>query len=306
MPSEVPVWTSAHLFRHDDLDQLLTTLVRPLVRELEATGVLRGFFFLRYWEGGPHLRVRLLTDSRDTDAVRRQLTVRFRDHVRLHPRTSRIDQAAYAAVAARTAAFEGRDTYERVLRAGDTLSFTAYHPEHESFGHGPSLSGVEHHFRESAEVVLSCLDSDPAHLQSTALVMTLAAAICLPAGSLRPSTGVPRTSGARAPESFDHAAAENIWARTGDELCAMADRLREAAEHPTEPRGPVLDWLTSFRTLRDRLTTLGSQGLFDSRSPDAVRHALDRCLHLHLNRMGIPPSQEARLRHLAIRAARST
>jgi len=52
-------WNAFHLYRGGRLEPLLLTGVAPLVAALEADGWIDGFFFVRYWEGGQHLRLRL-------------------------------------------------------------------------------------------------------------------------------------------------------------------------------------------------------------------------------------------------------
>src|SRR5689334_16190255 len=67
VPSEpLPAsWMSAHLYYQGPLDLLLRELVVPLVRDLGGRGLLAQHFFLRYWQGGPHLRLRLRPVERD-------------------------------------------------------------------------------------------------------------------------------------------------------------------------------------------------------------------------------------------------
>jgi thiopeptide-type bacteriocin biosynthesis protein len=51
-------WIAGHL-HHPDLDRVVRRFVRPLVADLQAAGRLTGFFFIRYGQGGPHVRLRL-------------------------------------------------------------------------------------------------------------------------------------------------------------------------------------------------------------------------------------------------------
>ena len=62
-------WISAHVFYSDGLDRLLTEAVRPLVGELIAARLVRAYFYLRYWDGGPHLRLRVLPARLQTRAA---------------------------------------------------------------------------------------------------------------------------------------------------------------------------------------------------------------------------------------------
>ena len=53
-------WRSLHLYLHDyeKQERFLIDCVWPIVREISET--FDQWFFIRYWEGGPHLRVRFL------------------------------------------------------------------------------------------------------------------------------------------------------------------------------------------------------------------------------------------------------
>lgn len=52
-------WPAWHLFHDEDLDGLLWEVARPLIRQLLAEGLADSFFFIRYPEGGNHIRLRL-------------------------------------------------------------------------------------------------------------------------------------------------------------------------------------------------------------------------------------------------------
>ncbi len=286
-----PLWVSAHIFRHDDLDQLLLTQIAPLMSELAADGLVRGFFYLRHWEGGLHVRLRMRAAPAHVDAVRERVTDRLGAYLRAHPSRHPMNPAGYSRLAAELAALEDHPGYERRLFPPDTIRFIPYPPEHRSFGHGPSLAAVERHFCESAAVALDTLTTPPAQRVSPAMVMTLAALQCLPANAETMSYDLK-------PNADAETETKAAWLRSRDELTAMGDRLR-TADLATAPRVPALAWLRSVRELRDRLAALWHEGLFSAASRRPVTRALDRCLHLHLNRMGIPLPQEARLRRLA-------
>lgn len=61
-PPHMGHWTSlhAHTFSTSEaMERALTTDIFPLLRDLQTRGELSGWFFIRYWEGGPHIRLRL-------------------------------------------------------------------------------------------------------------------------------------------------------------------------------------------------------------------------------------------------------
>src|SRR4051812_9895077 len=79
-------WVSAHVFYHENLDALLTDAAGPLVAELAGRGLAGAAFFLRYWDGGPHLRFRALpTDPAHRAEVERVIAERFEKYLAENP-----------------------------------------------------------------------------------------------------------------------------------------------------------------------------------------------------------------------------
>src|SRR5688572_18337522 len=62
-------WDSLHVYLHRDhqaIDRFLVDAVAPLMREHAREQRIGPWFYIRYWEGGPHLRVRFRDASPDT------------------------------------------------------------------------------------------------------------------------------------------------------------------------------------------------------------------------------------------------
>ena len=58
-------WVSFHLFTAEPLDRFLNDAVAPFVAAVLAERLASAFFFIRYWEGGPHIRLRFRTSARE-------------------------------------------------------------------------------------------------------------------------------------------------------------------------------------------------------------------------------------------------
>ena len=52
-------WLGMHIFYGANPRPMLLDCVRPLVDELTTLGLLDSYFFMNYWQEGPHVRLRL-------------------------------------------------------------------------------------------------------------------------------------------------------------------------------------------------------------------------------------------------------
>ncbi|HKV72697.1 MAG TPA: thiopeptide-type bacteriocin biosynthesis protein [Gemmatimonadales bacterium] len=66
-------WTSGHLFYEANAlsvcDRVILDVVKPFVQKANARGLIDSFFFIRYWELGPHVRIRALVRPGSTEAL---------------------------------------------------------------------------------------------------------------------------------------------------------------------------------------------------------------------------------------------
>jgi Lantibiotic biosynthesis dehydratase C-term len=321
-------WISAHLFHRGHLDQLITGAVAPLVEELTWSGALGGCFFLRYWEGGLHLRLRLLpTSPGHADQVRSTLLEHCTRYLTNHPSPpapATYTAEAYRVMAQRWAVAERLVDHDSQLHPDDTVEFIPYRPEYTAYGQRPALTAVETHFTESSTIALRLLNAGtpPAQRHAAALAMLmLTLAVCEPdlarvASRLRdvPAGRIPQLTAA------DPAARalQDSYRRTRQALRDQARDLWARAHGPCQAplSGQLAAWLQSIRTLHAQLTIAHAQGRFaptDSLSPltrltravssqtPAVVQVLLRCTHLLCNRLGIHTTAEEHLVSLVAR-----
>ena len=69
------IWLSLHIYVGDQQNNLLKNCIAPTLKALEGT--ISTFFFIRYWLGGPHIRLRIKCQETDTSNVLRQLEESF-------------------------------------------------------------------------------------------------------------------------------------------------------------------------------------------------------------------------------------
>ncbi|MFC5826041.1 lantibiotic dehydratase C-terminal domain-containing protein [Nonomuraea insulae] len=294
-------WISAHLFHAGSLDALVEHVAAPLTAELRED--LAGFFFLHYWEGGPHLRLRVKpAEGADAGRIRRLIERRAGAYFAAHPSRRELRTGDYQALAARYARAEGLAAYDGRLHPNDAVEFIAYLPERRAYGEEACVAAVEEHFTDSSRLALDLLATKPDQGGRAAIglaALTLTVAACLPdqrAAALRLRAGI------RFPPEVEEA-----FQRDRDGLLR---RTRRLWDRPGE--GMLGAWSSSLRTLRDRLTDLGAApadvdtpAAFLARvlRPEAaaVPYILLRCTHLLHNRLGVTPTAEQRLTLLTLR-----
>lgn len=83
-------WLSIHVWYHDltHHDDLIVLGIKPLVHKLRSEKVLRRCFFIRYWTGGPHVRLRLLPESNAAGRCRDVVEMGLSDYLAMAPSVS--------------------------------------------------------------------------------------------------------------------------------------------------------------------------------------------------------------------------
>ena len=149
-------WRSLHVYRYGKQDEFLVDGVAPLIGSLRESGALADFFFLRYWQGGHHVRLRLLLDREDADAVVDEVTAKLAGHLAETPVHVDFDADEFAEAAQpMMAAMEGEQVQR--LQPPDSILECDYTPEHAKYGGPRGVAIAEQYFGRSSEIVLDAL-----------------------------------------------------------------------------------------------------------------------------------------------------
>lgn len=142
-------WKSLYAYAHggrERTDVFLADCVAPAADRLAADGQCSGWFFIRYWQGGPHVRVRL-RDAAPSGVD--DLALVMQTWLLDHPEPS-VDPAAY---------YRGRTSSDAVWHKHGEVVREVYTPELDRYG-GPSAMGAaEDLFVVSTRVALAALRS---------------------------------------------------------------------------------------------------------------------------------------------------
>ncbi|MGH3834586.1 MAG: thiopeptide-type bacteriocin biosynthesis protein [Pseudonocardiaceae bacterium] len=292
-------WVSAHLYYHDALNDLLRCAVRPLVGELAADGLIDGFFFIRYWQGGPHVRLRVLLRGRaQARPVERVIEARIGRFFARCPSQTVVRSEDYL----RAAGWFSQHEFGRVvlepLQPNNSLRYVAYVPEGDRLGGPAGVAAFEPHFMDSSALALELIATNPNEQRRAGralAMMLIAAAVVIPdpqrlSRFFRYSY---RDWGTRnAAGDLDRHARYEIQfeqryqgqrAQLDDVARRLLDEARPGAGYHLD--GVSARWVASVSSLADRLT---AQRL-------ALEPLLFQCLHKHNNRLGIKVAEETYL-----------
>ncbi len=300
-------WISAHLFYHDDLTPLLTGCVRPLVEELRREGLIDKYFFIRYWLGGPHVRLRLLPALTTTERqIKRRVEERVQAFFNAYPSTNQIDERAYDRLTEQLSRLEYQEDRRVPLYANNSLHYIPYVPEYEHYGGWEVMPEVETHFMESSELALELLGRGISRNQRTAhgtsvFLLTLALG----------GTGCEYLAG----ECEKHLNAwRHVLSEAAEQVAAQFERqyqqqrenlqrlvgslLHMVRQHTIEQSElPAARWFVCARKLYQHLAGLEAAHALQISSRfsqiSAPMQILRRCVHMHSNRLGISVLEEA-------------
>ncbi|UAA40055.1 hypothetical protein KIH87_06810 [Paraneptunicella aestuarii] len=82
-------WTAFHIFLHDveQQERFIREWLSVKVKDIKASGSADAWFFLRYWDGGPHVRVRFL-NLKNAEALQQEIQSAAQQYISVTPLTA--------------------------------------------------------------------------------------------------------------------------------------------------------------------------------------------------------------------------
>lgn len=138
-------WLAAYLYRAEPWEPFLQEAVQPFVRQILSEGLADGYFFIRYWEQGPHVRLRFHGNPQIlAEKVRPRLEAHFSAYFDKQP--SHRDLSMWP-----------KERHSELL-PNDHVHFTPYEPEYDRYGGKAGIVIAERHFQASSEATFAALD----------------------------------------------------------------------------------------------------------------------------------------------------
>jgi thiopeptide-type bacteriocin biosynthesis protein len=142
-----PVWLSLHLFYSENLDAFLATTLKTYTDTIIKTGAAQRFFFIRYRERGPHIRLRIQGDDFVIEHIIRENALEhFNNYFKMYP-SKRFDPNQHPDTPA-----------DQLWLPNNTVQVIEYLPETERYGGELGLRFSENHFFISSKVVLEAMN----------------------------------------------------------------------------------------------------------------------------------------------------
>jgi thiopeptide-type bacteriocin biosynthesis protein len=326
-------WLAAHLFFNlhtgiytGECDEVVLELAEPFVRRCQREGWIDGWFFIRYSEYGPHVRLRLHGRAEVLDEV---VWPALREHVRArHPDVAfeRPDVPAMPVYPPPPPASppESPPEQEEAPFAVTHAALIDYEPETERYGGPEGVRLAERMFEVSSEACCSLLQKTSRTERSSRLgkgLLTMvelfhvfsngdraAAARWANQYNIGYLRGVARDEEARGAwlGAFDSGYGsqadtlgeyvEEVWSRM-DEGESLSDALDLYRDGLLEVRG-------HFRELFDAGKLIGPMGTYTAWET-AVGGICSSYLHMTNNRLGITIQEESYLAYLIMRTLQS-
>ena len=142
-------WLSAHLYYNEPWETFLTEAVNPYIQSVLKTGIAQSYFFVRYWEKGPHIRLRFRGESSELQEVLKpNLVEHFSAYFDVNP--SERTEPEYP---------KGFPS-EYLWLPNNSIRFEKYEQEYKRYGGNKGIALAEEQFQISSDTVLDYFDKD--------------------------------------------------------------------------------------------------------------------------------------------------
>lgn len=141
-------WLAAYLYYAEPFDTLIIEALKPFADEIMEAGLADKYFFIRYWEQGPHVRLRFLGDEQVLETqLKPKLENWFNAWMTAHPSDLELSEELR------------QFALEQKWFPNNSVQWIEYEPETERYGGEHALPVGETQFQASSDAVLTVMDA---------------------------------------------------------------------------------------------------------------------------------------------------
>ncbi|HVB62266.1 MAG TPA: thiopeptide-type bacteriocin biosynthesis protein [Ktedonobacteraceae bacterium] len=327
-------WLSIHIFYYSNVNPMLLDCIEPLVEKLRAQGLIRRSFFIRYWQEGHHIRLRLLPEEGiGHEAIKRVAEPTLAAYLKRNPSLYNPDFKHFAAYhKGQFVAEYGEDkwveTYgvngEMPVRANNSFHFIEYEPEYDRYGGEAGVEVAEWHFEQSSAIVTRLLGEVNLRVRTILLGMSVQLWLPLCYAFLEDDAAMIvfldryiNFWQKRYWQNRDFADFDRQYLKIASDLQRRIDEIKDYATGGTAGNLTTIerDWIAHSRELRQRIDALDSEQKLSlvGRTDDGQTYPVtDRAtvynrllssyIHMTNNRLGAAIYDEIYLSYLLKRA----
>lgn len=138
-------WLATYLYYSEPIEHLLQFALKPFVEAALKDGQAQGYFFIRYWDRGPHIRLRFYGDTDQMDTILKpRLEKVFGQYMKENP--SQRDEPDHATPA------------DEKWFPNNSIQYLPYEPEYFRYGGKEGMPVSEKQFELSSDAVLAILE----------------------------------------------------------------------------------------------------------------------------------------------------
>jgi len=141
------IWLAAYLYYGQPWEEFLAKAVKPIVEEIMNKKWAEQFFFIRYWEKGPHIRLRFKGDSELLESsVKPLITSHFEKFFKENP-SERTEPGQEL-------------SEENKWYPNNSIQFIEYEPEVERYAGPKGIKVAEKQFMASSKATLEIINNE--------------------------------------------------------------------------------------------------------------------------------------------------
>lgn len=139
-------WLATYLYYNEPWDKFIVEAVNPFAKKIMSEGIAEQYFFIRYWERGPHIRLRFFGDTEKMmEKIKPQIDSYFADYFKKNPskdiKADWMDQLP-----------EDQKWYPN-----NSVQYIEYEPETERYGGPDAILVAEKQFQASSNAILAIM-----------------------------------------------------------------------------------------------------------------------------------------------------